>query len=103
VLLAPDVADGVAIGGSLNEIGDLDTCLAAVRRVLAPDGRFVAMTLARSSGSLGQTVQRALGAGGLSFWSSDELVEQFARHGLRTLRREQHGIVLFTMGVPVER
>jgi SAM-dependent methyltransferase/uncharacterized protein YbaR (Trm112 family) len=98
--IAAEQAAGVVIGGSLNEIGDLDTCLAAVRRTLRPDGRYVAMTLARAATFYGRAFQRLLRHGGIQFWSSDELEAQFARHGLRTIERQQYGLVMFHLAVP---
>jgi SAM-dependent methyltransferase/uncharacterized protein YbaR (Trm112 family) len=97
-LRASEVA-GVVIGGSLNEIGDLDGCLAEVRRTLEPAGRYVAMTLTRASSPAGRALQRLIGAGGIVFWSPDELVAHFARRGLRTVGLWRHGIVLFTLSI----
>lgn len=94
------LAAGVAIGGSLNEIGDLDTCLSEARRTLRLDGRFAAMTLARAATNGGQMFQRLLGAGGIAFWTSDELTQRLAQHGLRTLERQQYGLVMFHRAMP---
>lgn len=93
---ASSAAAGVTIGGSLNEIGDLDGCLAEVRRVLAPAERFVAMTLVRSEALPVRLLQTAVGPGGIRFWRPDELIDRFAAHGLRLCARWQRGIVLFT-------
>ncbi len=98
--VAAGVAAGVTIGGSLNEIGDLAGCLQAVRRVLATNGRFVAMTLLAATGAAGQVVQRALASGGIVFWSRDELLAHFRAAGLHPQRDECHGIVLFSLCVP---
>jgi SAM-dependent methyltransferase len=97
--IAPGVAAGVAIGGSLNEIGDLAGCLAEVRRVLAEDGRYVAMTLTGAGTFAGRGLQWLVGRGGIQFWTPDQLVREFARHGLRTVGRWQYGIVAFTCSV----
>jgi ubiquinone/menaquinone biosynthesis C-methylase UbiE/uncharacterized protein YbaR (Trm112 family) len=97
--IAPNQAAGVAVGGSLNEIGDLEGCLAEVRRVLRHDGRYVAMTLARAATAYGRAFQKLLGRGGIQFWSSDELVARFAAHGLRTVERQQYGLVMFHLAV----
>lgn len=97
--LAAGVAAGVTIGGSLNEIGDLDACLYAVRRVLASDGRFVAMTLLASDRPAGQALQRAIAAGGIAFWAPEELLERFRAAGLQPRRHERHGIVFFSLCV----
>lgn len=93
-------AAGVAVGGSLNEIGDLDGCLAEARRALAADGRFVAMTLSRADSAPGRAIQQLLGPGGIAFWSADELGERMARHGLLARQHEQHGLVMFHLAVP---
>ncbi len=93
---ASNVAQGVTIGGSLNEIGDLAACLREVRRVLVDDGRFVAMTLLAAQGVVGRAVQMALAPGGIAFWSREELLTQFRTAGLRLERSEQYGIVIFT-------
>jgi SAM-dependent methyltransferase/uncharacterized protein YbaR (Trm112 family) len=97
--VADQAAALVAIGGSLNEIGDLDACLGEVRRTLAAGGPFVAMTLVRAASALGRGVQALLRPGGVVFWTPDELAQRFTRHGLRVEWREQHGIVLFTRAV----
>ncbi|GAB4114882.1 MAG: methyltransferase domain-containing protein [Roseiflexaceae bacterium] len=86
----------LTIGGSLNEIGDLAGCLREIHRTLAPHGRFVAMTLTRHPRPFERMVQQLLASGGISFWETDELLGHFARHGLHTHRRQQHGIVLLT-------
>lgn len=94
------LAAGVAIGGSLNEIGDLGGCLAEVRRVLAPGGRLVAMTLARAATPAGRLVQAGLQPGGIMFWSLEELTAQLARHGLHTVAVRQDGLVMFHQAEP---
>lgn len=98
--VASGAASGVTIGGSLNEIGDLDACLREVRRILANDGRFVAMTLLAAQGAVGRAVQCAVSAGGIAFWSREELLQRFRTAGLHPQRDEQHGIVLFTLAYP---
>ena len=97
--IAAGVAAGVVIGGSLNEIGDLDTCLTEVQRTLARGGRFVAMTLTRADTPAGRAIQGLVGLGGIQFWTPDELVAHFAHHGLRTAGSWRYGIVLFTHSV----
>lgn len=93
-------AAGVAIGGSLNEIGDLDRCLAEARRALAGDGRFVAMTLSRAASAPGRGIQQLLRFGGVAFWSPAELAKHLAAHGLRPLQLQHYGLVMFHLAVP---
>jgi ubiquinone/menaquinone biosynthesis C-methylase UbiE/uncharacterized protein YbaR (Trm112 family) len=97
--IGPRAATGVTIGGSLNEIGDLEACLAEVRRTLGSKGRFVAMTLARAASPLGKLAQQALQTGGLAFWSEDELRARFERHGLTLVGSWRYGMVLFTLAL----
>lgn len=97
--LRSSVAAGVVIGGSLNEIGDLDGCLAEVRRVLRPGGRAVTMTLTEARTYLGGAVQTLLGPGGVRFWSASALIARFARHGLRTVGAWHYGVVLFQLSL----
>lgn len=98
--VAAGVAAGVLIGGSLNEIGDLGGCLTEVRRALRPDGRYVAMTLARAATPSGRLFQQLMGVGGVEFWSPEQLNAHFAQHGLRSVGRWQYGLVMFHLAVP---
>jgi ubiquinone/menaquinone biosynthesis C-methylase UbiE/uncharacterized protein YbaR (Trm112 family) len=93
-------AAGVVVGGSLNEIVDLDGCLGEARRVLGRDGRFLAMTLARAATSGGRVFQRLMGVGGVEFWSPDELAGHMARHHLRTVGHWTYGLVMFHLALP---
>lgn len=98
--IAAERVAGVAIGGSLNEIGDLDACLEEARRVLQPAGRFVTMTLARAATRPGQLFQSLMVTGGITFWSASELVAQFAAHGFHTIEQRQYGLVMFHLALP---
>jgi SAM-dependent methyltransferase/photosystem II stability/assembly factor-like uncharacterized protein len=89
-------AAGVAIGGSLNEIVDVDGTLREVRRVLAKDGRFMAMTLARARSWWGRALQAVFRPGGVEFRAADAWVDAFRQHGLETVERQQYRVVLFT-------
>jgi SAM-dependent methyltransferase/uncharacterized protein YbaR (Trm112 family) len=93
--VASGQAAGVAIGGSLNEIGDVNGCLAEARRTLQPGGRFVAMTLARAESSPGRALQAALGTGGITFWTAADLAAMLRAHNLPTRTQQQYGLVMF--------
>src|SRR2546425_5610202 len=93
-------AAGVVIGGSLNEIGDLDACLAEVRRALAIDGRYVAMTLARAATPGGRAFQQLMGIGGIAFWTPEELSLAFSKHGVWTVARWKYGLVMIHLALP---
>jgi SAM-dependent methyltransferase len=98
--IAPCAAAGVVIGGSLNEISGLDACLAEVRRALADNGRYLAMTLARAATPGGRAFQRLVDVGGIEFWTPGELEVAFARHGLRTVAAWKYGLVMFHLALP---
>jgi ubiquinone/menaquinone biosynthesis C-methylase UbiE/uncharacterized protein YbaR (Trm112 family) len=93
-------AAGVVIGGSLNEIGDLDACLAEVRRTLSSDGRYVAMTLVRAATAGGRMFQQLMRLGGIVFWAPEELERYFSQHGLRPVARWKYGLVMFHLALP---
>ena len=99
--IAAGAASGVVIGGSLNEIGDLNACLAEVRRTLAADGRYVAMTLARAATPAGRAFQQLLGTGGIAFWTPEELARAFRQHGLWTVARWKYGLVMIDLALPI--
>jgi SAM-dependent methyltransferase/uncharacterized protein YbaR (Trm112 family) len=92
---AAEVAAGVTIGGSLNEIGSVAGCAAEVQRVLAPSGRLASMSLARASSFVGRSVQFLLAPGGVRFFATQDLLATLAHAGLRPTALLQYGIVDF--------
>jgi ubiquinone/menaquinone biosynthesis C-methylase UbiE/uncharacterized protein YbaR (Trm112 family) len=91
--LAAAGASGVVMGGSLNEIGDLDGCLAETERVLAPGRPFVSMHLVAAASSGGRALQRLLGTGGVVFHTATALQQRFRAHGLRPSAHWRYGVV----------
>jgi ubiquinone/menaquinone biosynthesis C-methylase UbiE len=82
-------AEGVAIGGSLNEIGDQRAAIAESSRVLKPGGAWFSMHLRPVSTGLGRVAQLLARGGGVTFpssstvdsWLRDSgLIEQSAVH-----------------------
>ncbi len=94
-----ETAAGVVIGGSLNEIADVDGTLREVQRVLAADGRFMTMTLTRARSWWGRVLQAAFRPGGVEFRTADAWVDAFRRHDLETVEKQQYRIVLFTQSI----
>ena len=90
-------AAGLAVGGSLNEIGDVDGALAELRRALAPDGRCVMMGLVQSAAARGRALQAALRVGGVAFWPLSELNRRLTAAGLRLRAQWQYGVVVFSV------
>ena len=96
---AKNAAAGVAMGGSLNEIGDVAGCLAEFRRVLTTDGRYVMMSLIEAETSAGRTLQSALATGGLAFPSQAQTNRWLRDAGLRLTAQWRYRVVLFSQAV----
>ncbi|OAN46836.1 methyltransferase type 11 [Chloroflexus islandicus] len=94
---AAGTASVLAMGGSLNEIGDIPAALTEWRRLLAPRGRGVMMSLAAADNPPGRAFQQFLGVGGLQFPTVAELNRHFANAGLRLRAQWQYGIVVFSV------
>lgn len=95
--LAAGSAAGLLMGGSLNEIGDVDRALAELRRALAPSGRCMMMGLRRADRLPGKLLQTTLGAGGVAFWPLADLNRRYAAAGLRLRAQWQYGVVVFSL------
>ncbi|PDV98078.1 class I SAM-dependent methyltransferase [Candidatus Chloroploca asiatica] len=94
---APGAAATMAMGGSLNEIGDIPTALRELRRVLDPTGRCVLMNLVQAEELPARALQGLLGAGGVAFPAVAEVNRLFALAGLRLRAQWQYGVVLFSL------
>ncbi len=75
-------ADEVAIGGSMNEIGDRGAAVTEMARVLAPQGHLFSMHLLRGRSSLGRAIQAALAPSGIVFATATEWSASFQSAGL---------------------
>jgi ubiquinone/menaquinone biosynthesis C-methylase UbiE/uncharacterized protein YbaR (Trm112 family) len=94
---APGAASTLAMGGSLNEIGDASGALSELRRTLAPGGRCILMSLVRAGTAQGRALQRLLGGGGVVFPALAELNQLFARSGLRLRAQWRYRVVVFSL------
>lgn len=94
---APGSATVLAMGGSLNEIGDAGLAMRELRRVLAPAGRVALMCLVRGATPPGRALQGLLGLGGIAFPTSEELNLRLTGAGLRLLAQWQYRVVLFSL------
>ncbi|NTU81539.1 MAG: methyltransferase domain-containing protein [Chloroflexales bacterium] len=95
--LASGAAAVVAMGGSLNEIGDIDQALRELRRTLASSGRCAMMCLAQSETGPGRALQGALGLGGVRFPPLDALNRRAAVAGLRLRSQWRYGVVVVSL------
>ncbi len=97
-------ADGsatvLAMGGSLNEIGDSNAALRELARTLTPTGRVVLMHLVQAERPLGRAMQQFLGLGGIVFQPLDRLNRQLAVAGLRLRAQWRYGVVAFSVLTP---
>jgi ubiquinone/menaquinone biosynthesis C-methylase UbiE len=96
-------ATAYGMGGSLNEIGDIDTMLAEAHRVLRNDGRFISMHLLAAESSWGRALQRVLSTGGIVFPHGSRLREQFAVAGLRRVAEWRWRVVAVNLLLPSAR
>jgi SAM-dependent methyltransferase len=94
---APGAASAVAMGGSLNEIGDRARALRELRRVLAPDGRCALMCLTRAGTARGRALQSLLSLGGVAFPPLDALNRELAAAGLRLRAQWRRRVVAFSL------
>jgi len=90
-------ASVLAMGGSLNEIGNSARALRELRRVLAPAGRVALMCLIRDDRAPGRAVQSFLGLAGVSFPTLDQLNRAFAAAGLRLRAQWRYRVVVFSL------
>ncbi len=83
-----DSVDGVACGGSMNEIGDRQGAADEMARVVRPGGSVFSMQLTNASTAFGRAMQTALGPSGINFATAAEWAELFTSTGLS--RRSEH-------------
>ncbi|RRR68410.1 MAG: class I SAM-dependent methyltransferase [Candidatus Viridilinea halotolerans] len=95
--LADGAATFVAMGGSLNEIGDSRAALQQMRRVMAHDGRCFLMCLVAAERTLGQAVQHMLALGGLEFLPLATLNQRLRGTGLRLRAQWCYGPVALSL------
>ena len=90
-------ANGYAMGGSLNEIGDIAAMLREAHRVTSNDGRFVTMNLTRASTALGRLLQDVLATGGLEFPTARNVARRFTAADWRLMAQWQWGVVMISL------
>lgn len=88
--------DGVAMGGTLNELTDELKVLYECRRVLKSNGVLFMMHLVKASSWYWRLFQESAEWSGLKFWTLEESNELFRRAGFKTEEQFTKGIVCFT-------
>jgi len=88
--------DGLAMGGTLNELTDELKVLYECRRVLKKGGVFFVMHLIKSPYWYGRLIQDSTEWSGLKFWTIDESNKLFERSGFKVQNQFTKGIVCFT-------
>lgn len=69
--------DGIAIGGSLNEIGDIDGAIREASRIAREGARLFSMSLTDATTRSGRLVQRIAGSSGIVFPTCESTLEYF--------------------------
>lgn len=90
-------AAGVAMGGSLNEIGDQQQTLHEIRRVLQPNGRYFCMSLRQADSGWGRALQQALSSGGIVFPDEAVFREWLAQAHLQRRAQWRWRVVAITL------
>lgn len=88
--------DGIAMGGTLNELTDELKVLYECRRVLKSQGILFMMHLIKAGSWYWRLFQESAEWSGLQFWSLEESNELFRRAGFRVEEQFHKGIVCFT-------
>jgi SAM-dependent methyltransferase len=89
--------DGLAMGGTLNELSDPEKVLYECRRVMKDEGSFFMMHLVTAESWYGRVLQSSAEWGGINFWSVDESNQLFEKAGFTVQKQEVKGIVCFTL------
>lgn len=86
-------ADVVAIGGSWNEMEQLDRVAAELQRISRPFATLRSMGLTASTTQFGQMMQQLVSTGGVHFPTPDEFINLLATYDWQITHTQQHGIV----------
>jgi SAM-dependent methyltransferase len=91
------VFDGVAFGGTPNEVRDRAAAFAEIVRVTRPGAPVFLMAAVRAATPFGRLAQFALGAGGISTPPADRLLSETEQAGLRVERAERRPPVVIAL------
>lgn len=88
--------DGLAMGGTLNELTDPTKVMYEARRVIKKDGTFFMMHLVKADAWYLRLLQESAEFGGIKFWTIKESNELFEQTGFKVADQFSKGIVCFT-------
>ncbi len=94
--------DGLVCGGSLNEFLRMDVALCEARRVCAPTGRMVVMSLIAAGTRVGRAAQALVRASGIQFPTLDAFNATAQAAGWQCERQQVFGVAAFTLLRPAE-
>ncbi len=97
---ADGTVDALVCGGSLNEFQSIDVALREARRVCAPTGRMVTMSLLAASSVRGQVGQWGARLSGIQFPALDLFNATLIATGWRREAQKVLGVVAFTLMRP---
>ncbi len=89
------VAEGIVVGGSLNEMEGIPQVFAEISRIAAPTSTLVNMALIRSTTFFGKIIQAVLAPGGITFFDPAAMTTQLAHYGWHIQSSTITGIVWF--------
>lgn len=87
------VADVVAVGGSWNEMEQVDRVVNELARISRPFATLRSMGLTAATHQIGQVVQQLATTGGVHFVQPEAFVALLAAHGWQVTDLQQYGIV----------
>lgn len=90
--------DGVMIGGSLNEIGDMAAAAGEMARVAKPGARLFSMSLVHAASRPGRLVQTLVRPTGIVFPTVARTLDLYERAGFRIDSHALDGIVMRITG-----
>jgi ubiquinone/menaquinone biosynthesis C-methylase UbiE len=92
--MSSGVADGIVIGGSLNEMEDLPRVFAEIARIATPTSTVVNMALTKAKTFFGKLIQTILAPGDY-FFQPEAVTAQFIHTGWHIQSSTLTGIVWF--------
>jgi uncharacterized protein YbaR (Trm112 family) len=91
--IAAHIADVVAVGGSWNEMEQLELVVSELVRISRPFATLRSMGLTAATTQIGQVIQQLASTGGIHFLQPETFIALLTAHGWQVTNLQQHGIV----------